>query len=860
MELVVALAAFVFAVVAWRKGEQALAEVRAMRALLEAQPVLRTGTVVAPPPLPVAPAVPVAAAPGEATAPVPPPLPSPPPPSAPPPLPPGRPAMDIERLLTQRWGMWLGAFAILLAGVFLIRTAAERGWMGPAARCIEGLALGSALIAGAFWMRRRPDVNADAKGAAALADYGPSALAAGGLAVLFAAAYGAGPMYGLVPGPVGFGLLAAVALAGLALSLLFGPLVAGLGLLAAFATPALVEARDPSLPGLFAYLLLVSAACWAVVRQTASTWLGWGAAAGGAVWVLVAAGLPEIPDAWAPGLFVPASAALTLALLPPAALDHPAGRRFAWAPMLMLGLAGLVLASVTGDGAVRAGLLLLAPVAMAKAWFEDRLAWLPMVPAGLSVAALLAWRLPGVRPTGEEVTIEGVVQAVLPGNWAPEAIVPFLQVAALVAAWHAVAGLVGERRRPSPLPWAGLTAGVPLLVLAAAYAQVGRFQAPTAWALATALLAAGLVAAAGLARREGSIQRAGVHAAGAVGALALGCAIVLDAAWLTVSLAMMLPALAWISAAAGLPALRHVALVVAGVVLVRLVLNPWLPGYAVGSVPVLNLLLVAYGLPAACFAVAARLFGRRGDRLFDVLVAGACLFGGLLLVLEVRHWQHGNAMWTADPGFPEAAWMVTLLGAYAVALQAAAGRRPNLVLGVAWRVAGGLALAGGVGLLLLNPFVLGMRSGQGVVLNELVPGYLLPALLAMVVLARGGVPRIPVGGYALLALLMWASCVVRQAFHPGRTAVWQSWIEDAELWAYSGAWTVLAAATLTAGIALRQRALRLAGLALVVLVVVKVFLVDMSGLEGLWRVLSFLGLGLGLIGLGGAYRRFGTRL
>ena len=41
------------------------------------------------------------------------------------------------------------------------------------------------------------------------------------------------------------------------------------------------------------------------------------------------------------------------------------------------------------------------------------------------------------------------------------------------------------------------------------------------------------------------------------------------------------------------------------------------------------------------------------------------------------------------------------------------------------------------------------------------------------------------------------------------------------------------------------------------------FLVDMSGLEGLWRVLSFLGLGLSLIGLGAVYRRFagpgGTR-
>ena len=39
------------------------------------------------------------------------------------------------------------------------------------------------------------------------------------------------------------------------------------------------------------------------------------------------------------------------------------------------------------------------------------------------------------------------------------------------------------------------------------------------------------------------------------------------------------------------------------------------------------------------------------------------------------------------------------------------------------------------------------------------------------------------------------------------------------------------------------------------LVTAKVFLVDMGGLTGLWRVLSFLGLGLTLIGLGSLYGR-----
>ncbi len=873
MEVLLAIAGCVLGYLGWRKGQRALAEVAALRAWIAAQG-LGGPAAVAPAAHPWAgqpaglPAEPPETADSAPATSLPPEL---HPDATPQPAPaPPRTRIDIEQLLTQRWGIWLGALALLLAGVFLVRTAVEQGWLGPAPRCALGGALGLALIGAAEWLRRR--ASPPKPQAMPLADQAPAALAAGGVAVLFAAAYAAGPMYELVPDLAAFALLAGSGVAGLALSLRFGPLVAAVGLVAAFATPALVQTDDPSLPGLFAYLFVVSAACWAVVRITAWTWLGWGAALGGAAWVLLSA-LPAGTAAWAPGLFVPAAAALTLALLPAAALDHPAGRRFAWAPMVMLGLAGLVLESVTGDPWARAGLLLLGPVAIAKAWTEPRLAWLPMVGAGLSIAALLAWAVPGFDTTAESITIEGVVQAVLPGAWAPDAILPFLEACAAVALLHAAAGLWNERRDPAPLPWAALVAGVPVLVLAVAYLQVGRFQPHAAWATAAAALATALVGAAGMARRSDTaplqraplqrapLQRAGIHAAGAVAALALGCAIVLDAAWLTVALALILPALAWIERASGVPALRRVALIVACVVLVRLVANPWLPTYAFGTMPILNLLLVAYGIPALCFAAAAVLFRRGGDdRTVAVLEAGASLFTGLLLVLQVQHAAHGGVLRAEqEPGFVELAWWTTLLGAFAVLLHEGARRFARPVLAVAWRIAGGLALAAGIVLLAINPFVSSDGMGRNIILNAALPAYLLPAALAVAALARGATPRRLLGGYALLATLMWCSVVVRQAFHPGRTALWNTGVEDAELWALSGAWFALAAAVMTAGLWSGQRALRLAALALVALVVAKVFLVDMAGLQGLWRVLSFLGLGLGLIALGAFYRRFGAK-
>jgi uncharacterized membrane protein len=92
--------------------------------------------------------------------------------------------------------VWIGALALLLAGVFLIRYAVERGLLGPAPRCVLATLLGIALLAAAEWLRRRtaPEIPGPTGG-----DQAPAALAAGGVAVLFGAAYGAGPYYDLVP-------------------------------------------------------------------------------------------------------------------------------------------------------------------------------------------------------------------------------------------------------------------------------------------------------------------------------------------------------------------------------------------------------------------------------------------------------------------------------------------------------------------------------------------------------------------------------------------------------------------------------------------------------------------------------------
>ena len=751
-------------------------------------------------------------------------------------------APDLESVLTMRWAVWLGAVALLLAGVFLVRYASDQGLLGPATRCGAAVVLGAALLAGAAWLRHRPLPPIPGPFDA---DQAPPALAAGGVAVLFGAAYGAGPYYDLLPAAVAFAGMAAVAGLGLLASLLFGPLTAAVGIVGAFATPALVSTASPSLPGLFAYLAVVTAAAHAAVRRTGWVWLGWAVTLAGAGWVLVAAGLPHDPGIWAAAAFVPVSVLLGL-LLPPAAMDAVVGRALAWGQFATVALVGIVLEAAAPGYATRAALFALTPLAIWKGAAEPRLDRLPWLAAGVGVAALWFWSGVAAAPAGEPAWA-------LLGAPVDRGGGILLAAAVALAGVHAATGLVGERRVSHPVRWSALVAAVPVLVLAVAYARVGRFEVDARWGLAGLLLAALLTLAAQGAMGREATDRAGAHAAGAVAALALALAMMLRQQWLGTALALVLPGLAWVEARTGLRALRVVAAVAAAVV-ITLVPGWLLHDVALGHSSVAGDPFTAYAIPAAAFAVAARVFRRGGDdRLVAALEACAVATAALFVVVEVRL-RFGQGAFNAALSFDEAATLMLTAGAQAIAYDHAARRTGRRTAMVARRALGRAAYLLAVGLLVANPFVTDARVGAW----SLALGYLAPALAAAWVgwAHRGERVARWLCGYAVLAGLAWVTLQVRLAFHPGAVGVFASVRTQAELWSWSAGWLAYALVLMAMGLRLGARLLRLVALALVALVSLKVFLVDMGELTGLLRVVSFLGLGLILIALGALHRRF----
>jgi len=158
----------------------------------------------------------------------------------------------------------------------------------------------------------------------------------------------------------------------------------------------------------------------------------------------------------------------------------------------------------------------------------------------------------------------------------------------------------------------------------------------------------------------------------------------------------------------------------------------------------------------------------------------------------------------------------------------------------------------------VNPMLTGRPVGTGTIFNLVLLGYGIPAILAAILalIARASRPlayRAIAATAAVGLALAYLSLEVRTLYHG--SVLWRGATSDVEQYTYSAVWLTFGVALLIAGFLLRSQPARLASAAVVALTIAKVFLVDMAGLEGIFRALSFIGLGVVLVGIGLLYQR-----
>ncbi|RWE57290.1 DUF2339 domain-containing protein [Mesorhizobium sp.] len=781
---------------------------------------------------------------------------------------------DIETALGTRWAVWVGGIALALGGLFLIRYTIEAGIFGPGVRLSMAAMLGLVLVAAGEFIRRT-GFRVPVQGVAGA--YIPAILTAAGAFILFGTVYAAHGVYGFIGPALAFTLLGAIGVATIAAALVHGQALAGIGLLGAVVTPMLVASQAPNPWALFGYLAIVLAATGVIARLRDWKLLMAAAFVGTGLWTIL-----YMTDA--PGTNLPVILfinAVTLAVLALIWLGRRGGeaepaRGFDWpsiAPGFFVGLSAMALfvdPAYTAGDALPGAALIAALVAVA---LHRPLALALLHAAGLATVLVYLGIIP---PTSVASDFSGGALGV-DGLPATVSDTLMLRIGIFLGLVFIGAGFWTARKFAASAhiraaSWAAWGVIAPLVILLALWFTFGNLDRDLVYAAAAALLV--VVFAVGgewIARGEEPPLQGGAAVSSALGGAAVAALLMVYMAfgsgWTTILLgaAAIVPALAtrW----RAYPVLGWISVGAVIAVLGRVAFDPTIVGAEfLSTTPVFNWLLPGYGVPALAFGFAAWQLARTTNgRPRLAMEAGAALFALLTVAILVRHAIHGGVIDTAAATLAEQAiYTLIAIGAGAI-LVAIDMRSPSSVLRYGSLAAGVVSAAFIViqHFLALNPLFTDESTGRIPVFNLLFLAYLLPAVAAggLALYARDKRPKWYAAMLALVAALLafvYATLSVRRLFKGEFIGLW-SGLGQLETYTYSALWLIIGVALLTAGVWLKSQVLRIASAALISVAVLKVFLFDMSELEGVLRALSFIGLGAVLIGIGLFYQRLLTR-
>ena len=781
---------------------------------------------------------------------------------------PAAPKRSLEERLGASWTVWVGGVALALGGLLLVRYSIEQGYFGPGPRTLMGLVFGALLAAAGEVLRRREKSGTPTQI--------PAVLTAAGTVALFGAIYAAHGLYGFIGPAPAFVALGLIAIASIFAAALHGPALAGLGLVGAFVAPVLVSSAQPNPWPVVLYLAAATGAAYALSRIRRWLWLAASAAVGAGLWALVLVSQGSVNffhAALAQTLIAAALAAAFLAFLPhlstpdeDAAFDPVASTILGafGAVGFLVALAGFEHNWLTATPVIMLGLLVAGLAAIGA--FATPAAAVTPVAGALAAALLWIWTGDAAKPIhlSTVATLHEPVQSGL--------FTAFAAVSALLVAGLGARKLATAPRLPMAIAgcYAGAAAVAPLAILAIVYLRLARSEASPPFALVAGVAAALFVGLATYFRRGDGPDAApatkialGAFATAALAALALGFVFVFDKGVLTVALSVAALAAAYVATRLDLVALRYAVAVMGFVVLARLGWEPRIVGESLGATPVLNWLLFGYGVPALAFGLAARQMRLAGgeDRPVRVAQSLTILFSGLLVFFETRHALNAGDAYARTSSLIEQGLFATSALLFAIVLTRLDLRRASPVFNIGSMICGAIALAvAAVGLAVVqNPFVECDSVEGGKIFNALLIAYLLPAILAAVLMrqSRGVRPQayVTAAGVLSLGLLFLYACLQTRRFFHGATICEGQGAGDVEVWAYSAVWLAMGAALLLYGVWRRKQGARIASGLFVLAATLKIFLYDMSGLEGLMRALSFIGLGLVLIGIGLLYQK-----
>ena len=752
--------------------------------------------------------------------------------------------LSFESLIGGKLPIWVGGISLVFAGFFLVRYTIEAGLFGPGARSITATIFALAMIAMSELGGRLPKVGASFTADPRIAQ----SLAGAAVATLYGTLYMAAEIYGLLGVGTAFALVVLTTIIAFTLSMRHGPPTALMGLVGGFAAPWVAGLGASNLPTLLLYLAVFMAALFGL-----AVWRRW-------LWLLVLASGGGL--AWSFAMLATANGDLGLlggfiavtgggAILAAKRFDNgssPWAYLARYAPMA-LALVQLVMLMPKMDFSVLSWIFYFAvsALAIALAWRDKLLFPLVALALVLAIGPLgLAWDEAGASSSNIAMTLAvaalfGIAGHVR-GRLSDQMALGWIMVGlfAPLLGWFTARLSHADE---SDYVWAGLAllCAAPAVWTAWEWHRKARAAAVQPWATGAAALMLWMAAILSIDSDWSASYSAVVALGVAAWARITGGKWEERLLWIPLGMAMLL--------ACGY-SYRFFGAIGASLSGEGAVLK-YLPSVGAGlRETLLPSLLIAAVAWTPIFAA-----GRR-TRALALALGGA----GVAAVIWLLAKQVAAIVSPSDfirLGFAERAvftQMIFAAGWLSLRQHARQPDWPYVRMAGLFLVGLGLFRVIWFDLALHNPALEPQAVGPVPVANLLTGHFALVAMWLWLIAREGSEEvRVPVQCSSLAMMVITTLGSIRQAVQGSLLS--GAGIETGENYLYSAGLLALSIVWLFLGISRASKLLRIAGLVLLTAVTLKVFLVDAAALTGVLRILSFLGLGIALIGIGWAYGR-----
>ncbi|MDA0150343.1 DUF2339 domain-containing protein [Vibrio sp. LaRot3] len=754
--------------------------------------------------------------------------------------------------MRDNWLVWIGGLAMVIGVGYLVQVVGSNFTFPPIARVLAAATISLILIAVGEWAHRKISAISTTFLSDKADAYIPAALYASGMSGLYATVIFSTVIYQFFNPTIALISMATLALLCLGLTARLGPLMAGLGLFGGYSAPFWIGGSEPNYLLLTSYILTISLAGLLTKFYSQIRWLATAVSIAHGLWLLlIASNIPSEQIITWFLLFVPIS---TYLLVFTPVMGWQLKLRFkpmaSW-PMFHPLFPALLLAGVSAVVMERAlslssgyllvfcypALLLILPVLRGK--IASRSFY------GITILAIL----------------QAMVSAFIVANetLAGEVWIVFAVLIVIAGARTQTQCQLGDKHKIAY--WMASLCLPALAIITLVYINHGFAAYLNSWTIfAIASLSVSLLVA-------NKYKQLVMENSIALHALILTISYCyLDPEFLPLAMAVQVLIASMQNQQKLCSPGKLVIKIMMALLIIKMSLVPFVPQLQVTWLPEWTWMLTSF-VPAIAILLAARQIIGKQDLEFREWFEAAILHLVVLLTFtQTNYWLLGSYNFFTDISFYSVSLFtcqtVALSGVYQLKYKLASRLRTFYqyysfgLLAVAALL---FATLNTVYQPLMNTYVTG---ADWPVFNWLTIGWVLPAAILAITAYRGycsdPIKAVHLYSVAAAAIGLWVLYSIRQFWQDGSMTLAQP-TGMAEMFSYSIAIILIGAATTYLGVLKNQALLQKVGLATLGVAVCKVFLLDTAALEGIWRAISFLGLGGSLVALGWIFQRLHYR-